>query len=50
MTNCEQACRTTVQNYAKSGCGSVVKGSKVKHAWDAGSCTSGIGTEEFICA
>ncbi len=50
MTNCEQACKTMVENYALTGCGKTIKGSKVKYSWEASSCSSGIGSGEYICA
>jgi hypothetical protein len=50
MTNCEQACKTMVENYARTGCGKTIKGSKVKYSWEASSCSSGIGSGEYICA
>ena len=50
MVNCEEACRSAVEMYAKTGCGKTLSGSKVKYSWDAGSCTSGISTAEYICA
>ena len=50
MTNCEQACRSAVENYAKGGCGKVTKGSKVKYSWEASTCSSGIGQATFTCA
>ena len=42
MINCEQACKALVQSYAQTGCGKIVKGSKVKYSWEASSCSSGL--------
>jgi len=39
-----------VENYARTGCGTVVKGSKVKYSWEASSCSSGISDLEYTCA
>jgi hypothetical protein len=50
MTTCEEACRSAVENYAKGGCGKVVKGSIVKYSWEASSCSSGIGDGQYTCA
>ena len=50
MTGCEEACRSQVESYAKTGCGNVISGSKVKYAWDGSSCTSGVSTVEYTCA
>jgi len=50
MTNCEKACATMVENYALTGCGKVVKGSKVKYSWEASSCSKGISSLEYTCA
>ena len=50
MTNCEQACKTMVESYAKTGCGKVIKGSKVKYSWDASTCSSGVSSVEYTCA
>ncbi|CAF3590692.1 unnamed protein product [Rotaria sp. Silwood1] len=50
MVNCEQACKALVESYALTGCGKVLKGSKVKYAWDASSCSSGISNDELTCA
>ncbi|UJR12312.1 hypothetical protein I4U23_016489 [Adineta vaga] len=50
MTNCEQACKTMVETYAKTGCGKVIKGSKVKYSWEASSCSNGISSIEYTCA
>jgi len=50
MVNCEQACKTMVESYARGGCGKVVKGSKVKYSWEASSCSSGISNLEYTCA
>ncbi|CAF2632011.1 unnamed protein product [Rotaria sp. Silwood2] len=48
--NCEQACKLLMQAYTITGCGTVIKDSKVKYTWDAGSCSSGMSNEEFSCA
>ncbi|CAF1080483.1 unnamed protein product [Didymodactylos carnosus] len=50
VVNCQAACKRIVQDYAESGCGKVVKGSIVKHKWDAGNCGGGISSEEYTCA
>ena len=50
MVNCEQACKTMVQTYALTGCGKVIKGSKVRYSWEASSCSGGISKEEYTCA
>ncbi|CAF1444966.1 unnamed protein product [Adineta ricciae] len=50
MANCEQACKSAVESYANTGCGKTIKGSKVKYAWDAGSCSSGTSSTEYTCA
>ncbi|CAF2710548.1 unnamed protein product [Rotaria sp. Silwood2] len=50
MKNCEQACKLLMQAYTITGCGKVVKDSKVKYTWDAGSCSSGMSNEDFSCA
>ncbi|CAF1058357.1 unnamed protein product [Adineta ricciae] len=50
MINCEQACKTMVETYARTGCGKTVKGSKVKYSWKASSCSSGVSTVEYTCA
>ncbi|CAF0747686.1 unnamed protein product [Rotaria sp. Silwood1] len=50
MTSCEQSCKTMVENYAKTGCGAVTKGTKVKYSFKASSCSKGISQEEHTCA
>ncbi len=50
MVKCEEACKSMVENYSKTGCGNVIKGSKVKYSWEASSCSSGVSTAEYICA
>ncbi|CAF1567296.1 unnamed protein product [Rotaria magnacalcarata] len=50
MTNCEQACKTMVESYANTGCGKVIKGSKVKYSWEASTCSSGVSSVEYTCA
>jgi hypothetical protein len=50
MVNCEQACKSMVESYTQTGCGKVVKGSKVKYSWEASSCSSGISNGEYTCA
>ncbi|UJR14184.1 hypothetical protein I4U23_001179 [Adineta vaga] len=50
MVNCEEACRSMVESYARTGCGKVIKGSKVKYSWDASSCSSGVSKLEYTCA
>ncbi|CAF1398650.1 unnamed protein product, partial [Didymodactylos carnosus] len=50
MTNCEGVCKRMVQDYATSGCGKVVKGSIVKHKWEASNCGEGISKEDYKCA
>ncbi|CAF2576551.1 unnamed protein product [Rotaria sp. Silwood2] len=50
MTNCEKACKSLVETYALTGCGKVIKGSKVKYSWEASSCSNGISNDEYTCA
>ncbi|CAF1433814.1 unnamed protein product [Adineta steineri] len=50
MVNCEKACKAMIESYSLTGCGKVIKGSKVKYSWDAGSCSEGISTVEYTCA
>ncbi|CAF1309410.1 unnamed protein product [Rotaria sordida] len=50
MKNCEQACKLMMQAYTITGCGKVVRDSKVKYTWDASSCSSGMNKEEFSCS
>lgn len=50
MTNCESSCRAMVENYAKTGCGKVTKGSKIKYSFEASNCAKGLSTSEYICA
>ncbi|CAF0768570.1 unnamed protein product [Adineta steineri] len=50
MVNCEQVCGTMVENYARTGCGKVIKGSKVKYSWKASSCSSGTSNIEYTCS
>ena len=50
MTHCEQACQVLVQSYAQTGCGKIIKGSKVKYSWEASSCSSGLSNTEYTCA
>ncbi len=50
MINCESACKIMVENYANTGCGKVIKGSKVKHSYEASNCGSGYGANVYTCA
>ncbi|CAF0737954.1 unnamed protein product [Adineta ricciae] len=50
MVNCEQACKSMVESYARTGCGKVIKGSKVKYSWEASSCSKGVSKVEYTCA
>ncbi|CAF2632287.1 unnamed protein product [Rotaria sp. Silwood2] len=50
MVKCEEACKAMVQSYALTGCGKVIKGSKVKYSWDASSCSDGVSKVEYTCA
>ncbi|UJR08384.1 hypothetical protein I4U23_012655 [Adineta vaga] len=50
MINCEQACKTMVESYARTGCGKGIQGSKVKYSWKASSCSSGVSNVEYTCA
>lgn len=50
MKNCEKACQLISQAYTLTGCGKIVKESKVKYAWEASSCSSGLSNEDFSCS
>lgn len=50
IENCKAFCQSTVESYAKSGCGLVVKGSKVMYLYEASTCDSGYGSEVYNCA
>ncbi|CAM4784901.1 unnamed protein product [Rotaria magnacalcarata] len=50
MINCEKACQDMVQNYANTGCGKIIKGSKTLHKYNAGGCGKGVGKQVFTCA
>ena len=50
VVNCEESCKAVVADYARTGCGKLLKGSKVKYMYDASDCKSGYGSEVFTCA
>ncbi|CAF4648553.1 unnamed protein product [Rotaria sp. Silwood2] len=50
MSNCEQACQDMVRNYANTGCGKTIRGSKTVYKYDAGGCGKGVGKEVYTCA
>ncbi|CAF1315504.1 unnamed protein product [Rotaria sordida] len=50
MVNCEQACKALVESYALTGCGKLTKNTKVKYAWEANKCSSGLSKNELTCA
>jgi len=49
MVNCEKACADQVKNYALTGCGKTLKGSKTVYKFDAGGCWKGVGREVLVC-
>ena len=50
MANCQQACEDMVRNYAKTGCGKTIGGSKTVSKFDAGGCGKGVGRQVHVCA
>ncbi|UJR29625.1 hypothetical protein I4U23_017173 [Adineta vaga] len=50
MANCENACRDMVKNYAATGCGKTISGSKTVYKSDAGGCGKAVGKEVYRCA
>ncbi|CAF1132342.1 unnamed protein product [Adineta steineri] len=50
MANCEQACQDMVRNYAKTGCGKTISGSKTVYKSDASGCRESVGKEVYTCA